>query len=178
MASPGTVSLFRASDSSHGDSGTSTNQSWFHSCRNNVQGPLEAFTILSLVMMEPEAFHQLAILGLNSLFLFYSLDLSAAAQVFLFLYLNLPGSLHLEFKSNSCLLHRIAFCTILSFTYPINIIECVLYTDIHIGIFPSCISLLLNNSAFLPEASLVVLPTPLSQGRNLLFCFHDQSRNI
>lgn len=87
-----------------------TNHSWFHFWRNNIQGPLKTFTILPLAIMESEAFPQIAIHCLNCLCLFYSLDLSTAGQVFLLLYLNLPGSLKLEF--NNYLLHRIVFCTV------------------------------------------------------------------
>ena len=36
-ARPGAASLFRASDSSHRDSETSTSQSWLPSWRNNIQ---------------------------------------------------------------------------------------------------------------------------------------------
>lgn len=119
-ANPGTVSLFGASDHSHRDSGTSTNQSWLHACRNNIQGPPTALTIYlwQWWSLRPSTGNTRS----QQPLLVCSPELSATAQLFLFLYLNLPGSLHLEFKFNSYLLHRIVLCTILSFTYSINIV--------------------------------------------------------
>lgn len=85
------ISLGRASDNSLRNSEILPNQSWFHFWKNNIRGPLKTFTILSPVTMESGASHQLAILCLNCLCLFYSLDLSTPGQIFLLPIFELAG---------------------------------------------------------------------------------------
>lgn len=170
---PHCIPLLRASDTSHRNSETPTNHSWFHFWRNNIQGPLKTFTILSLAIMESEAFPQIAILCLNCLCLFYSLDLSTPRQVFLLLYLNLPGSLKLEF--NNYLLHRIVFCTVffIHLFYKCHGVSTL--RRHHIGTFPSYISFPFNNSAYPPLPWSLPRSIPSGPGNSvLLFCHFSQ----